>query len=164
MNHNDSLQNTAEMVTAAIFTTAPPRPFTIDLTKPFHEVLFGPGAKIVHPCDLFAHSAGYDSWAAAFAAMQEGKVVAGTAPGVGRMTMYGFQLFLDEVMRHGMVSYMPEHNDFGVVFVGKRESFPAEKLAKQEARAVARAERFFASLDPSRQSGDAVTTSDPDGE
>lgn len=109
------------------------QPFKIDLEKPVNlvEMFFGAGAKIVHPCDAFAKRAGFPSWAAALAAMKSGKIVTATAPRIVRTTM-DYDIFVKKIRDDGLMMISPPHDEFGIVSIGLRESFPTATLERVE--------------------------------
>ena len=127
------------------------QPFKVDLSESMNaaEVLFGKGAKLVHPCDAFAQRAGYDSWTAALEAMKNGKIVTATGPAIGRTTL-DFDMFLDQIHSDGLTMVSPRHNEFGLVSVGLHERFPAATLERVDRESVSRTlvTQFDASADP----------------
>lgn len=86
---------------------------------PLVEVMFGPGAKVVHPCAAFARSAGFESWALAVEAMRAGQNLQGRAPHMGKSTL-SVDLFNKEVASAGLLA---EYSDFGLVVVGLPNQF-----------------------------------------
>lgn len=96
---------------------ADPVPFKIN-TPPVGpsaaEVIFGPGARVVHPCTVFAESAGYESWAQAVEAMRAGQIVQGQAPRLGKTTA-DVNLFNKEVADAGLTA---KYSELGLVAVG----------------------------------------------
>lgn len=84
--------------------------------------------KIAHPCDSWAKSAGYESWQAALTAMKEdGKVIAGAAPQMGKSTI-SVDLLLEAVRKAGLHYYLTE---FGQLILGLRSNFPQTTLDHQ---------------------------------
>jgi hypothetical protein len=118
------------------------KPFNVDRTKNISlvELLFGKGARVIHPCTVFAERAGYPSWAAALEAMRGGKVVTAQGPLIGT-SMMDFQMFERQVREDGLIMASPPHNDFGLVMVGFEEHFPADLLARFERQRIDAYER-----------------------
>ena len=105
-------------------------PFKVDLSKPTDlvEAMFGPGAKIVHPCDAFARRAGCADWASAVQAMKAGKVLVAQGPKVGK-SMMDLLKFIEQVRSEGLHSYA---DDLGRIWLGLKENFPQSVLDRQE--------------------------------
>ncbi len=105
-------------------------PFKVDLSKPTNlvEAMFGPGAKIVHPCDAFARRAGYPDWASAVQAMKAGKVLVAQGPKVGN-SMMDLMMFIEQVRTEGFHCCA---DDLGWVWLGLKENFPQSVLDRQE--------------------------------
>ncbi len=78
------------------------------------EVIFGSGARVVHPCTVFAKSAGYESWAQAVEAMRAGVIVQGQGPRIGKTTI-DVDLFNKEVADAGLTA---KYSELGLVAVG----------------------------------------------
>ncbi len=85
--------------------------------------------KIVHPCNAFAQSAGYESWVSAVASMKQGNVVLGQAPRAGARSMLDIQLFHEQISKEGLFTIT---DDLGFVSVGFRENFPADMVSRWE--------------------------------
>lgn len=96
-------------------------PFKVDLSKPTDlvEAMFGPGAKIVHPCDAFARRAGCADWASAVQAMKAGKVLVAQGPKVGK-SMMDLMMFIEQVRSEGLHSYA---DDLGRIWLGLKRTF-----------------------------------------
>lgn len=88
---------------------------------------------VLHPCNAWALSAGYESWQSALEAMHDGKVIRGSKFAVSRpgaKTVTSMQLFIEQVSEKAMHSHA---TDDGSLIVGLKSSFPTELIAEQEA-------------------------------
>lgn len=83
---------------------------------------------IVHPCQTFAASAGYASWQDVVTSAKAGQIITGAAPHIGK-TVINLKLFSAEVEREGLYMFV---DDFGMLALGLKESFPSETLAYVE--------------------------------
>ena len=84
--------------------------------------------EIVHPCQIWACGARHESWEDAVRAMRGGKILCGPAPRVGK-TILDLTMFHDRVRAAGLHAYT---TDIGQVFLGLKENFSIEMLARQE--------------------------------
>jgi hypothetical protein len=94
---------------------------------------------ILHPCDAFATSAGYESWTTALAAMKSGTVVTGVGPRSGARTMISIDAFNQRTEAEGLYTIRTEE---GFVMVGFRENFPKDVVAAHENEMEAIARRW----------------------
>lgn len=103
---------------------------------------------VLHPCNAWASSAGYESWQSALAAMHDGKVICGSQFAVSRpgaKTVMGMQLFLEQVAAETLHSLATED---GILMVGLKSDFPAELLAEEEARMEDLRDKLRAMMSP----------------
>ncbi|RYE72869.1 MAG: hypothetical protein EOO81_02230 [Oxalobacteraceae bacterium] len=105
-----------------------PTIFNIGVTTAEHRGLLD---RAVHPCEIWAQGANHQSWEDAVSAMKGGKVLCGTAPRVGK-TNLDVTMFFDRVRAAGLHAYP---TDIGQVYVGLKENFSSEMLARQEKEA-----------------------------
>ena len=81
-----------------------------------------PTAKIQHPCNTWALSAGYESWNAALVDMRAGKVLCGAlhSRSPGSKSMLRLQLFMEQVTNEKLHIAVSE---VGGCLLGERERF-----------------------------------------
>ncbi len=89
---------------------------------------------VVHPCDSWARSIGYETWAAALAAINEGQVLAGPTLAIqpASKSALGVKLFLEVIQKERLHTYAPDEG--GLIVIGHLKNFPADLLATQEAQ------------------------------